>query len=218
MQERSLHAALKRWYARPRDRLEEIVEGFHIDIVRGKLLIEIQTANFSAVKRKLGRLVEKHRVRLVYPIAREKWIVRVAADGLTELGRRKSPKHGDALDLFRELVSIPELLAERNFSLEVLFTREEEIRRDDGRGSRRRRGWSIFDRRLLDVVDRLLIRRPADLRAFLPRDLPEQFTSSDLSDAAGCRLDLAQKITYCLRKMGAIAVIGKRRNAFLYAR
>ena len=39
--ERSLHSALKEWYALPGDQLEEEVDGFHIDIVRkaGRSLI-----------------------------------------------------------------------------------------------------------------------------------------------------------------------------------
>ena len=71
------------------------MDGFHIDIVRGKLLIEIQTTNFSSIKSKLNTLTKKHPVQLVYPIAQEKLIGRLAADGITQLGRRKSPKKGN---------------------------------------------------------------------------------------------------------------------------
>ena len=66
--ERSLHSALKKWYAKQGDRLEQMIEGFHIDIIRGKLLIEIQTTNFSSQKQKLKKLTVKHKVRLVFPI------------------------------------------------------------------------------------------------------------------------------------------------------
>jgi hypothetical protein len=69
MQEKSLHAALKKWYARQDDRVEVNVDGFAVDIVCGNLLIEIQTRNFSALKRKLTMLTTNHSVRLVYPIA-----------------------------------------------------------------------------------------------------------------------------------------------------
>ena len=54
LNEKSLHAALKEWYARRGDRLEVSVDGFLVDIVRprrGKrardLLVEIQTGNFA---------------------------------------------------------------------------------------------------------------------------------------------------------------------------
>ena len=79
--EKSLHSALKEWYSEPGDRLEGEVGGFHIDIVRRKLLIEIQTSNFSSQRKKLKTLIAKHRVRLAFPIAKEKWIVRLSGDG-----------------------------------------------------------------------------------------------------------------------------------------
>ena len=124
--EKSLHSALKKWYAHPKDRVEVEVDGFHIDIIRRNLLIEIQTTNFSSLRRKLTTLIEKHPVRLVFPIAQEKWIVRVAKDGKTHLGRRKSPKKGNIFHLFDELVYIPGLITHPNFSLETLLIQEEE--------------------------------------------------------------------------------------------
>ena len=79
--EKSLHSALKDWYVEPGDRVEAEVDGFHIDIVRRKLLIEIQTSNFSSQRKNLKTLIAKHRVRLAFPIAKEKWIVRLSGDG-----------------------------------------------------------------------------------------------------------------------------------------
>jgi len=120
LREKSLHASLKDWYSQSGDHMEAEVDGFHIDIIRNDLLIEIQTTNFSSLRRKLKKLIENHPLRLVFPIAQEKWIVRLAADGLTQIGRRKSPKKGNLFHLFEELVSIPDLIKNRNFSLEVL--------------------------------------------------------------------------------------------------
>src|SRR5690349_1237143 len=119
LQESSLHAALKTWYTQPGDYIEMAVDGSIIDIVRGDLLIEIQTGNFTGIKRKLNRLIGNHPIRLIYPIAREKWIVRVDADLQTQLSRRKSPKHGRGEQLFMELVSIAPLVKLPNLTLEV---------------------------------------------------------------------------------------------------
>jgi len=217
LSEKSLHAALKDWYAKPGDRFEENVDGFHIDIVRHDLLIEIQTANFSSLKRKLATLTERHRVRLVFPIALEKWIVRMGGDGMTLLGRRKSPKRGLIYHLFKELVSIPELIKKRNFSVEVLLIREEEIRHDDGRGRWRRKGWSIVDHRLIEVVNRQVFTTPSDFLALIPNGLPERFSTSDLAEDLGQPRRLAQKMAYCLRNMGSIEVVGKKGNLLLYS-
>ncbi|MBN1810654.1 MAG: hypothetical protein JXA14_02340 [Anaerolineae bacterium] len=217
LNEKSLHAALKEWYAQPGDQFEVFVDGFVVDIVRGDLLIEIQTGNFSSIKRKMRALVRDHPVRLVYPIAREKWIVRLARDGSGGiLGRRKSPKRGALEYVFGELVSFPRLLVSPNFSLEVLLIQEEEIRRYDGKRGWRRHGWVIQERRLLDVVGWRLFETPNDLAVFIPSDLAEPWTTADLAAAIGQPRWLARKMAYCLRKMGVVEVVGKQGNAILY--
>jgi hypothetical protein len=104
----------------------------------------------------------------------------------------------------------------RNFSLEVLIIRREEIRRDDGLGSWRRGGWSIADHRLISVVRRHVFRTPFDFRSLIPLGLPDPFSTHEL--AAGVKKPrwLAQKMAYCLREMGVIKVVGKRGNAIVY--
>ncbi len=52
----------------------------------------------------------------------------------------------------------------------------------------------------------------------LPENLPEQFTTADMARAAEIPRWLAQKMAYCLRRMEAITLSGKRRNALLYSR
>jgi hypothetical protein len=224
LNESPLHAALKQWYARPDDRLEVPVDGFIVDIVRRhplmaqELLVEIQTGYFSSIKQKLTALTANHPVRLVYPIAREKWLVKLPKDEQSQPHRRKSPKHGAFEHVFEELVSFPELLLNPNFAIEVLLTHEEEVRRYVGKRAWRRRGWVTEERRLLEVVERRLFETPADLTVLLPPDLAEPFTTADLAAAASRRRRLAQKMAYCLREMGVIAPVGKQGNAFLYAR
>jgi len=215
LNEKPLHAALKAWYAQPGDQIEFQVDGFVIDIVRDDLLLEIQTGNFAAIKSKLADLVKGHRVRLIYPIALEKWIIKLAKESGDEETRRKSPKRGRVEDLFDAMVSFPHLLAERNFSLEVVLIKEEEVRRYDGRRNWRRKGWAIDERRLVEVVDQKLFEGPADWLALIPQDL-ESFTTKDLADTVGIRRPLAQKMAYCLRKAKAIELIGKRGRANLY--
>ena len=218
LNEKPLHAALKEWYAQPGDRLELSVDGFVVDIVRGHLLVEIQTGNFAAIKRKLAKLTVRHPVRLVYPIARDKWIVKLAEDGHGQLSRRKSPKRGAIEHVFEELVSFPELLLNPNFSIELLLIQEEEIRRYDAIRGWRRKGWVTYERQLLRVMERRLFRVPADIGTLVPSALSEPFTTSDLALAIAKPRRLAQKMVYCLRLMGCITQTGKIGNAILYSR
>lgn len=213
-----LHAALKAWYAQPGDALEATVDGYIIDIVQGDLLIEIQTQGFAAMKQKLSALTTSHPVRLVYPIAREKWIVRLDEDRARETSRRKSPKRGDVVQLFDELVRFPRLLAHPNFSLEVAFIQEEEVRYHDPRRRWRRHGWSTHERRLLKVVEQRRFDKPGDFRDTIPASLKGPFTTADLAAAIPGGHRLAGRMAYCLREMGVLDPTGKRGNAILYAR
>jgi len=212
LNEKPLHASLKQWYARPGDRFEVPVDGFVIDIVRDDLLIEIQTRNFASINAKLCKLTRSYEVRLVYPVVQEKWIVR---DGDGKAVRRKSPKRGRLEDLFWELVSIPQLLSNPNFSLEVLMIREEEVRRYERKRRWRRKGWVTERRRLVDVVDRRLFGTSTDWLRFVPDGL-HSFTTKDLATIADTRRELAQKMAYCLRHGRMIELIGKQGRANLY--
>ncbi len=211
--ESPLHAALKAWYGRPEDNVEQPVDGYIIDLVRGNLLIEIQTGNFAALKPKLLALLPSHALRLVYPVVEQKWIVRETAVGET-IGRRKSSQRGLWQDVFRELVHLPPaLLTHANLSLELLLTHQEEVWRDDGQGSWRRKGWSRTERRLLGVTAQTTYATHADLLSLLPPNLPDLFTNSQLSQALKCRLRLAQQMTYTLCRCGLLARAGKQGRA-----
>jgi hypothetical protein len=216
LNEKPLHASLKEWYARPGDRFEAAVDGYVIDIVRHDLLLEIQTGGFASIKSKLLDLVAEHRIRLIYPIALEKWIIKLVKDNGGKRTRRKSPKRGQVEDLFWEMVSFPQLLQHPNFSLEVLMIREEEVRRHEEKQNWRRRGWTTDERRLVEVVDRHLFENPADWKALLPEKLEEAFTTGDLAEVLGIRRSLAQKMAYCLRKAGVIELTGRQGRANNY--
>lgn len=217
LRESSLHAALKTWYARPGDRLEVPVDGYVVDLVRGASLVEFQTRGFAGIRAKCDTLLETgHTLRLVHPITAARWVIRQGGDGRTT--RRKSPIRNSVHHVFKELVYVPHLMAHPRFSLEVLLIHEEEVRVEDGRGSWRRKGWSIADRRLLDVVASHLLSEPADLLALLPESLPEPFTTADLGAALKLNSRLAGQMAYCLRALGVVTQVGKRGQAYLYSR
>lgn len=214
--EKSLHAALKQYYARPGDHLEVAVDGFIVDIMRGDTLIEIQTRNLSAIRRKLVALLEEHPVRLIHPVTAEKWIVRMSASGKKIIGRRKSPKLGHLTELFDELVSIPDLINHPNLVLEIAMIREEEIRRADGRGSWRRRGQSIHDRKLLKVLETTTFEKKQDFAHFIPERLEQPFSNASLAHKLSRPINSVRRMTFCLKKMGVIEKVGKNRNELLF--
>ncbi len=218
LNEGHVHAALKQRYVQPGDLTEADVDGYIVDILRGEQIIEIQTANFAAIAKKMRDLSQRHPVRLVHPIAADRWIVKLPQDGAGAETRRKSPKHGGFEDIFHELVSFPELCANPNFELEVVLTLEEEVRHRDGQRRWRRNGWVTVERRLLDVVATTRIRGPEDLAALLPDGLPDTFHTGHLAAALDRPRALAQRIAYCLRRCDVIRQFDKDGNTVIYAR
>ena len=215
MREGPLHAAVKELLAEPGDRLEVPVGRFVIDLVRAEgELVEVQTGGFGALGKKLDALLDEHRMRIVHPIAAERRIVRVDEHGQV-LGARRSPKHATAVAVFDKLVAFPLLLTHPNLTIEVLLLREDHIRspRPTGRGRIRDPG----ERRLVEVLDRIELRTPADVLAALPPLPPEPFTTRELAARLGCGSVLAQRTLYCLRSIGLVEHAGKRGRAPLHA-
>ncbi len=69
--ETSLHRQLKQQYASG-DAAQEVKLGkFRIDVVNADQLVEIQHGSLAAIRDKVARLLQDHRVLIVKPILRE---------------------------------------------------------------------------------------------------------------------------------------------------
>jgi hypothetical protein len=213
--EGALHAAVKTLLAEPGDRLEVPVDRFVIDLLRADgELVEVQTGGFGPLGGKLDALLDDHRMRIVYPVAAERRIIRVDEHGEV-LSSRRSPKRATAAAVFDRLVAFPTLLLHPNLTIEVLLLREDHIRRPTPTTTRRRTR-DPGERRLVDVLDRITLRTRDDVLAALP-DLPrEPFTTRELAAVLGCGTLLAQRTLYCLRAIGIVEPAGKRSRAPLH--
>lgn len=216
LNEKPLHAALKVWYSEDGDRFEVPILGFVADIVRGTTLIEIQTGSASGLQRKLATFLRRHEVRLVLPVAARKTIVNVGPDG-EEQERRLSPRRAGVVDVFRQLVSLGELVGDSNLSVDVVLVHEQETRHARAARGRAKR-YVVAERSLVEVMDCVSFRHPADFLGVIPATLAEGFTTADLAKAIRQPRWMAQKIAFVLRTMGVLRVAGKRGNAFLYER
>ena len=217
LNEKPLHASLKAWVAEPGDQFEVRIGRFVADIVRGSQLIEIQTGSTSPLKQKLNALLRHHAVHLVIPIAKQKTITTIDSQGQVT-GSRKSPKHGELLDVFHQLVSLRDFLGDTNFSVEALLIHVEEIRRPRTTLRRRWKDWEVHERRLIEVLDHVTFHHPGDFLAAIPSTLEEPFTTADLARAVGRPRRVAQQIAYCLREMGALVAIERKKQGILYMR
>jgi hypothetical protein len=211
MPERGLHAELKEWLRRPGDLVEGTVWGYRADIIRGDLLIEIQTGNFPQIRAKIAKLLKGYRVRLVHPVPERRWVIR-EVDGKRQ--RRVSPRVGRVEEVFNELVYCPTLPLDPNFSLEVLLVHSEEAQSVRWRGKKRTR-YTVTERHLVNVVSSTVFEKPEDYLKLIP-DIHGAFTARQLSKTAKLRITLARRMVYCLAKMGVLEEVGSVARAKLY--
>lgn len=216
--ETSLHRDLKARYAGSGAATEVRLGAYRIDAVVAGELIEIQHGSLSAIRDKVRRLLEAHRVRVVKPIVVRKLLVQCDRAGGPVVRRRKSPKCGTLLDLFDELVYFTRVFPHPRLTLEVVLVDVEEWRYP-GHGRRRRyraRDFVVADQKLSAVHECRSLRTADDLRKLIACRLPTPFDTAALAAGLSTRRWIAQRIAYCLRHMGAVREVGKRGNARLY--
>ncbi len=216
--ETSLHRQLKSYYARSDEETEVRLGRFRIDVVRDEELIEIQHGSLAAIRRKIQKLLEQHRVRVVKPIVLRKRLVKRAGPGRRVVDRRMSPKQGNLLELFHDLVHFIRVFPHPNLMLEVPLVAIEEWRYP-GHGRRRwrrERDHEVEDQKLLEISSIHQFSTPDDLATVLPTGLPSPFQTQQLADALQIAPWFARQVAYSLRETGAIRQVGKRGNWLLY--
>jgi hypothetical protein len=217
--ETSLHRQLKALYAHGDARLEVPLDDYRIDVVADGRLVEIQHGKLAAIRDKIGRLLERHQVTVVKPLIARKTVVRLDGPGGLVLGQRLSPRRCRPLDLFHELVYFTRVFPHPRLTLEAPLVEIEE-RRYPGHGRRRR--WrrsdhEIEDQQLIAVERTIRLVDRHDLLSLIPGSLPLRFDSAAIARIAAVPRWVAQRVVYCLKKMGATREVGKVGNTRQYA-
>lgn len=218
--ETSLHQRMKRMYADDESQVEQKVGRYVIDVIRGDELIEIQFSSLASINRKVQTLIKDHKVRVVKPLVTRKQLIRCAGKGERVVSRRRSPKRGQLLDIFDELIYFTRVFPHRNLVLEVPLIHIEEWSYPTPPSKKRRRRppkkYTVEDQRLVEVTDTYEFRTAGDLTGLLPKGLPQPFDTAQLAEALETKRWIAQQAAYCLRRMKAITEVGKEGNAILY--
>lgn len=214
--EKTLHAVLKRYFEPHEENHEIKVGGFVADIVGEDGIIEIQTGNFSHLRKKLAAFLECAPVTVVYPMSRTKWIMWVDEETGAVAEKRKSTKSSKSNDAFYQLYYIKEFLPHPNFRLKLIFLETEEYRRLNGWGKDKKNRAEKCDIIPTALVEEIEISSPQEFKKFLPEKLPEKFTSKEYARLAGVRLTCAQRAVNVLSTLGVITRVDKQGNAFIY--
>lgn len=215
LSEKTLHAVVKNYLEPNEDYHEVPLEGFVADIFRDDAVIEIQTAHFDTLRRKLDKFLPLYPVTVVYPIPATKWVIWVEPETGLEVSRRKSPKRGSQYQAFKELYKIKNYLSHPNLRIQFLFIDVEETKLLDGWSDDKKRGATKYDRVPVGLVDEMLFERVEDYRMMIPPELSE-FTSKDYAKSAKIPLAHAQTALNIFNYLHVVERIGKKGRSYVY--
>ena len=219
MKEKPLHAILKWWLDdNPAHHEIPLPCGKVADIFDGTTVTEVQTGNFSPLRKKLEVLLPDYPVTVVHPVVRRKHLTWIDPETGETTSPRKSPRLGTFTDGGQQLIYILPLLGHPNLTVRLVLIDAEEQRLADGWGNGGKRGSHRAMLLPLSVEDTLDLTGPADYAALIPAALPATFTAADFGKAAkqqGRNLNGTLKV---LLDRGVLARVGKEGNAWIYER
>ncbi|PIE98570.1 MAG: hypothetical protein CR988_02560 [Treponema sp.] len=212
--ESSLHKALKDYFT-PKDAKQEVLlKGSVCDILcENTKIYEIQTANISRLRTKLEKFLPEYKIEVVYPIIENNFIRMLNSD-TSERSYRKSPKHGEFFQIFREITGIYYLIGHKNLTLNLLYIDAETIKIDDGLGRSRRKRPRIIDKKLIKINRSQKIKNIEELIMPVKVRLRPSFLMKDVR--VSCSKKYANYIVWFLRKLEIIKLTEKRGNAHVY--
>lgn len=214
--EKTVHAVLKH-YLSPDITCHEIkVDTYYADILNEKGIIEIQTANFNKLRKKLEVFLESYPVTIVYPISHLKYLRWVNIETGEVSPPRKSPKKGTPYMIFPELYKIKNFLTHPNLSLHIILLDLEEYKLLDGWSKDKKKGATKSDKIPLSIYDEVFIQNVTQYQYFIPSSLPKHFTSIEYQKATGVNKRYVNIALNILNSIGVIKKVGKKGRFHLY--
>ena len=220
LQEKTLHAALKKYFEPDENRHEIKIGTYYADAVSSKTgeIIEIQTRSFNRLRNKLTYFLKEHEVTVVYPIPHKKWITWLDPEsGEISHKRRLSPKTGCFYHAFPEFYKIKPYLTDPHLHLHIMLIDVIEYKLLNGWSDDKKKGSTRYELIPVGLAAETEIRCIEDYMQFLPVELPDVFTSKDfkrcMPRGSG---NLVQPVINILFHVGTIERIGKSGRLYTY--
>lgn len=216
LSEKTLHSVLK-YYLEPCDDFHEVAVGKYVaDIMRDGCITEIQTRAFDRLRNKLSAFLKEHPVTVVFPIAKTRWYYVTDSESGEVSEKKKSPRHGNVYDAFKELYKIKMLLNRENLYFHFILLDITEYRRTAPKSRRNRKGIELVERIPHAIDEEIFIDNVKDFAKLIPSELPSPFTSRDFAKAIKRTRALAQTALNVLCFVGAVEHVGKSGREYLY--
>lgn len=215
-QEKTVHAVIKNYMEPDVTKQEQKIGEFVADICNEQGIIEVQTANFNTMRKKLSAFLLKYPVTIVYPVPYRKVLCWIDPETGELSEKRKSPKKGTPQMIFRELYKIRSFLQHPRLRIIIMLIHMEEYKLLDGWGKDKKNHASKYDRIPIALENEIILEQAKSYYQLIPNNLPEQYTTSDFAKKAGITVSDAQKALLLLTELGITLRVGKQKNAYLY--
>lgn len=204
--EKTLHSALKYYYEPDETKHEREFCGFHADILNENGVIEVQTRNLFALKRKLAEYLKLVPVTLVHPVIRRRGIIYLDPE-TGELSKpRLSPKRGRPEDAFLEFAHIRDELKLPGLRIVIPLIDADEYRVKDGLKTRYGKKALKFELVPKRIEGETELARPEDWAELLPEGLKNaRFSVKELAKEAALSERTAQAMCCVLASLGVLA-------------
>lgn len=216
LQEKTMHAVLKDYYAPDKDMQEVPVDGYVADIFTGTEIIEIQTANFNKMRNKLDCFLPNYPVTIVYPILQVKYLSWIDEETGECSKPRKSTVKGSVYRAFYELYKIKQYLSDPNMHLCFPLMEAEEYRLLNGWSKDKKKGSCRYDRIPLALLDEVRFDRVEDYVQLIPYELPEPFTAKEFGKAIKERREIAANVLHILNYLHVVERCENRGREYTY--
>lgn len=221
--ESTLHEKLKNKYAELSNGKTEVeLNGFFCDVVSGKEIYEIQTANLSSLASKISRLISDYSVTVVFPIA-ESTTIQWQTEAFEFISERKSPKKENEYRLFKEITKLLPFIDNPNFKIillkaEILETRIKTDKPVQLKNNSRhwKKNWYKKDKDLLKINSELVFdSRSSYINLVRAITADRDFSLKQLQQNKAC-CKYAGLIIWTMKKFGEIEETARKGNEKFY--
>ena len=198
--ERSLHKSLKAHFCPDEARHEIKIGRYVADACDGDTIFEIQTGNFSPLRKKIQFYLENtdYDIVVVRPIAQNRRIFWLDEGGELKKAPRLSSKHENLASGIADIYYVKELLENPRLTFCFVLMEIDEVRLLDGYGKQRKIRATSVDRVAGDIYSFHYINNTEDIKnAIFPLLPNEPFGREELSKSLklkGLKLWSAQKL------------------------
>lgn len=212
LNEKTIHNTLKTYYSVEISH-EAKIGDFYADAAGENGIVEVQTANFLKLNKKLSKMLRACHVTVVYPY--EKIVHNFSISEHTgEIISSSKKTNNSYSKFFLELYRIKAFLTNPNLTICIA---ELEINKKTYYKDNRRIRYKGIPREKIPVqyIREIRLDGKEDYMQFIPVGLPEQFTKKDLGKL--CKATDPSIMLEILEYVGVVKRVGKKGNAMLYS-